>query len=165
MIICNVDESGRVLTMSYAGHVVADEMKRCLGTVRDLMDQLKPGFFLLTDLSNLESMEAACAPELGAIMDQCSEKGMQSVVQVIPDPTKDIGFDLISAFHHQPPVSTQTYQSLAEAIQHLLPHKSSPDDTDQVAQRPEDELAEAHFTTTARKDAEVNEGGLVDPNG
>src|ERR1700733_3494410 len=64
MIICNVDESGRVLTMSYGGHVVAEEMRRCLGTIRDLMDQLKPGFFLLTDLSNLESMEASCASEL-----------------------------------------------------------------------------------------------------
>src|SRR5277367_4938789 len=85
MIICNVDESGRVLTMSYGGHIVAEEMRCCLGTVRDLMDQLKPGFFLLTDLSNLESMEASCAPELGAIMDLCNAKGMLSVVQVIPD--------------------------------------------------------------------------------
>jgi hypothetical protein len=168
MIICNVDESGHVLTMSYGGHVVAEEMRRCLGTVRDLMDQLKPGFFLLTDLSNLESMEASCAPELGAIMDQCSAKGMSTIVQVIPDPKKDIGFDLISVFHHHPPVRTQTHQSLAEAIKALLPEKSGPEvpaenlPHDPVGRRQEDDRAEARFTTAERKDAEVNEGGLVD---
>ena len=121
MILCKVDESGGILTMSYSQHVTADEMRRCLGTVRDLMTDLKPGFLLLTDLSNLESMEATCAPELGAIMDLCSAGGMLSVVQVIPDPSKDIGFDIISHFHHHPPVKTQTHESLAEAIKGLLP--------------------------------------------
>jgi hypothetical protein len=126
MILCKVDESGRVLTMSYSKHIGADEMRRCLGTVRDLMEEVKPGFLLLTDLSNLESMEVSCAPELGAIMDLCSAKGILTVVQVIPDPNKDIGFDLISHFHHDPPVSTQTYASLAEAIKSLHPESSEP---------------------------------------
>ena len=156
--------------MSYSQHIGAGEMKRCFGTVRDLMDQLKPGFLLLTDLSNLESMEASCAPELGAIMDLCSAKGMLSVVQVIPDPNKDIGFDLISRFHHDPPVKTQTHGSLAEAIKSLhteaLPPEESADivSPDEIARKKEDDLAEARFTMTARKATEVNEGGLVVPN-
>jgi len=154
--------------MSYSQHIGADEMKRCLGTVRDLMDNLKPGFLLLTDLSNLESMDASCAPELGAIMDLCSAKGMATVVQVIPDPSKDIGFDLISQFHHNPPVHTQTHQSLAEAIKNLHPVTSAPEETkeilsgDEMTRKTEDDLAEARFTIAAGKAAEVNEGGLVD---
>jgi len=154
--------------MSYSQHIGAGEMRRCLGTVRDLMEDLKPGFLLLTDLSNLESMEASCAPELGAIMDLCSAKGMLSVVQVIPDPSKDIGFDLISRFHHDPPVRTQTYESLAEAIKALHTEASPPEESveivshDEIARDKEDDRAEAHFTVEARKEAEVNEGGLVD---
>src|SRR5271170_8098141 len=146
MILCKVDEAGRVLTMSYSQHIGAVEMRRCLGTVRDLMEDLKPGFLLLTDLSNLESMEASCAPELGAIMDLCSSKGMLTVVQVIPDPTKDIGFDLISVFHLRPAVKTQTHQSLAEAIKSLLPTESPPEEAvtilspDQTARKLEDDL-------------------------
>ena len=119
MILCNVDKAGEVLTMSYNHRVGAEDMRRCLGTVRDLMEQLKPGFFLLTDLTNLQSMEASCAPDLGAIMELCSAKGMSTVVRVIPDPSKDIGFDLISHFHLHPPVKTQTHASLAEAIKSL----------------------------------------------
>ena len=131
MILCNVDKAGRVLTISYSQHVGAEDMRRCLGTVRDLMDQLKPGFLLLTDLSNLELMDASCAPDLGAIMDLCSAGGMLTVVRVIPDPNKDIGFDLISRFHHDPPVKTQTHESLAEAIKSLLaePLEAAPMDT------------------------------------
>jgi len=169
MILCKVDESGGVLTMSYSHRIGADEMRCCLGTVRDLMDNLKPGFLLLTDLSNLESMDASCAPELGAIMDLCSSKGMSAVVQVIPDPNKDIGFDLIACFHHDPPVKTQTHASLAEAIKSLHTEASPPEEPveifahDEIARKREDDLAEAHFTVAARQEAEVNEGGLVDP--
>jgi len=106
--------------MSYSQHIGAEEMKRCLGTVRDLMEHLKHGFLLLTDLSNLESMDASCAPDLGALMNLCSAKGMSTVLRVIPDPDKDIGFDLISHFHHDSSVKTQSHKSLAEAIKSLL---------------------------------------------
>ena len=155
--------------MSYSQHVGAEDMKRCLGTIRDLMENLQPGFFLLTDLSNLESMEDACAVDLGGIMDLRSAKGMSSVVRVIPDPRKDIGFDLISRFHHDPPVRTQNHESMAEAIQSLLGEESinvEPAESispDEMARKKEDDLAEAHFTVEARKEAEVNEGGLVAP--
>jgi hypothetical protein len=120
MILCNADESGEILTMSYSGHVGAEDMRRCLETVRVLMEQLKAGFFLVTDLSNLESMEASCAPDVGSIMELCSAKGISAVVRVIPDPKKDIGFDLISKFHHDPPVKTETHESLASAIKSLI---------------------------------------------
>jgi hypothetical protein len=120
MILCNADESGEILTMSYSGHVIAEDMKTCLEAVRGLMDQLKPGFFVVTDLSNLESMEPTCAPDLGGIMELCSAKGISAVVQVIPDPKKDIGFDLISKFHHDPAVRTETHESLASAIKSLI---------------------------------------------
>ena len=124
MILCTVDKAGEVLTMSYGQHVRAEDMRLCLGIVRDLMGQLKPDFLLLTDLSHLESMEASCAPELGAIMDLCRSRGMSTAVRVIPDPSKDIGFDLISHFHLPPPVKTQTHESLAEAIKSLRTESS-----------------------------------------
>ncbi len=93
-----------------------------------------------------------------------------TVVRVIPDPNKDIGFDLISHFHLHPPVRTQTHATLADAIKSLLPEENLPDETveilsdDLVARKMEDDLAEAHFTMPSRKEAEVNEGGLVEAN-
>jgi anti-anti-sigma regulatory factor len=121
MILCSADKEGRVLTITHSQHVGAEDMRRCLETVRDhLIDQLKPDFIVLADLSTLESMDASCAPELGAIMELLSARGVSTVVRVIPDPNKDIGLDLISHFHLHPKVRTQTFESLAEAIKSLL---------------------------------------------
>jgi hypothetical protein len=119
MIVTKADKSGCLLTMSYGQHVGPDDMKRCLGTVRDVMANLQPGFLLLTDLTCLESMDASCAPDMGAIMDLCDTKGMKAVVRVIPDPSKDIGFTLISRFHDHPQVRTRNYDNLADAVQSL----------------------------------------------
>ena len=119
MISCSADKSGRVLVVSYSQHVGIRDMNRYFGKIRELLDQVKPGFLLLTDPTYLESMDAACAPQVGAIMDLCNARGMSTVVRVIPDPNKDIGFDLIACFHHDPPVKTQTHASLAEAIKSL----------------------------------------------
>lgn len=131
MIVCNADKSGRVLTISHSQHVGAEDVSRCLERIRGLMDHLQPGFLLLSDLTNLDSMDASCAPELGAIMELCSARGVSTVVRVIPDRNKDIGLDLISRFHLHPQVKTRTYENLAEAIKSLLaePLVASPMDT------------------------------------
>ncbi len=124
MISTKTDESGRVLTMSYEQHVGVKDMRRCLGTVRDMMADLKPGFLLFTDLSSLKSMDTSCASDLAAVMDLCDAKGMETVVRVIPDPAKDIGFALISCFHDHTHVHTRTYDNLADAVQSLCAQTS-----------------------------------------
>jgi hypothetical protein len=108
------------MTIRYSQRVEVEEVRQSLETIRGLTEQIKPGFLLLTDLGNLKSMDPACAPELGAIMDLCSACGMGTVVRVIPDPAKDIGFNVISLFHLNPKVKTRTCANLAEAISSLL---------------------------------------------
>jgi hypothetical protein len=41
--------------------------------------------------------------------------GMELIVRVIPDPAKDIGFNLISRFHYHHRPRTATFKTLAEA--------------------------------------------------
>jgi len=106
-----------LLTMSFAQHVDAAQMGRCLARVRELLDGVKPGFQLVTDLSSLELMDAECVPDLRAMMNLCNEKGVKSVLRVIPHPEKDIGFTLLSHFHYGPEVEVQTYETLADAMQ------------------------------------------------
>ena len=105
--------------MSYSHDVVADEMERCLGTVRDLLNRMQPGFQLLTDLTGLDSMEKECAPHVAEIMDLCNAKQVKTVVSVVPDPQKDIGYNLLSHFHYDPAVKPRTYDNLADAIKSL----------------------------------------------
>jgi hypothetical protein len=116
-----VDMSKRLMTMSFAQTVRSEEMKSCLGKVRSLLVDIKPGFRLLTDLSSLESMTTSCATDLGEMMNLCNAKGISAVIRVVPDPRKDIGFTLMSQFHYGKQVDVTNYESLADAIQSLIP--------------------------------------------
>jgi hypothetical protein len=46
---------------------------------------------------------------VGEIMDLCNAKEMKTVVFVIPDRSKDIGFNLVSHFHRDPQVQALTF--------------------------------------------------------
>jgi hypothetical protein len=113
------DQSGRTVTMSFSHHVAAEEMQRCLGTFRVVLNNTQPGFQVLTDLTGLDSMEPECSPFIAEIMNLCNARKVKAVVRVIPDPQKDIGFNLLSHFHYGPEVELRTYDNLAEAIQSL----------------------------------------------
>src|SRR5258708_19524925 len=106
--------------VSYRWMTRAGEMKRDTKAVHALAPSIKPGFVVLSDLTNFDSMESACAADLGAIAEQLSSYGISSVIRVTPDPAKDIGFNIVSIFHFRQPVKVHTRDSLAEAIKCLL---------------------------------------------
>ncbi len=113
------DSSGQVVTMCFSEHVGTDEMCCCLEKLRSLLDHMKPGFLLVTDLTGLDSMDVGCASCIGDMMDLCNAKGIKRAVRIVPDPHKDIGFNLVARFHQGPDVEVTIYESLAEAIQRL----------------------------------------------
>jgi len=61
---------------------------------------LPAGFKMLVDLDRLESMDTDCVDELGKMMELLDHHGLKLVVRVIPDATKDIGFNILSRFHY-----------------------------------------------------------------
>ncbi len=105
-----------VITMSFAHHVDAAEMRSCLDQITVLLRDVQPGFSLLTDLTNLVFMDPDCASHLGTIMDLCDVAGVKTVIRVIPDSHKDIGFTLLSHLHYRPEVEVITVENLADAI-------------------------------------------------
>jgi len=69
----------------------------------------------LGDLTELQSMDVACAPHIEKAMDICNEKGASMVVRVIPDPHRDIGLQIMSYFHYSGDVQIVTCETLAQA--------------------------------------------------
>jgi hypothetical protein len=61
----------------------------------------------------------ACAPEIGKLMELCAQKGVGTLVRVIPDPRKDIGLNILSLFHYGPRVRAVTCQTMSEAAELL----------------------------------------------
>jgi hypothetical protein len=114
-----VDQPQNLLVIRYSGVVGSAETNEGLVQIQSGLAKLKSGFRLLADLTELQSMEVACAPFIEKAMDLCNEKGVSIVVRVIPDPHRDIGLQIMSIFHYGNDVQIVTCQTLAEADQIL----------------------------------------------
>ena len=119
MIKVETDKPRNLVVVTYRGHVNRAEAQQKLLKVIAALEGMEPGFRLLTDFSELESMDYACAPEIEATMDLLRKKGVAEVVRVVPDPRKDIGFAVMSQFHYGHKTPVLTVDSRAEALQKL----------------------------------------------
>ena len=126
MYTVELDRSKRLLVISAARRVTAEEVNAVAGRVRELLHDVTPGFRVLVDFRWLESMDSAAAPHLAKIMETLTEKGVASVARVVTDPRKDIGVNILSQFHYGPEIQITTFETLADAVQTLVEKVNSP---------------------------------------
>ena len=119
MFEVETEPARNLLLITYREHVSPAELVQVRALVAAALEAMKPGFRLLTDLSGLDSMEYACAPEIEAMMDLFRAKGVTEVVRVVPDPHKDIGFRVMAYFHYERETRVLTVDSRAEALEKL----------------------------------------------
>jgi anti-anti-sigma regulatory factor len=115
MVAFETDQPQSLLIVRYVGSVHPDETERGVQEAPAALAKLQSGFRLLADLTDLQSMDVACAPHIEHVMDLCNEKGVSMVVRVIPDPTRDIGMQIMSLFHYGGHVQIVTCETLSEA--------------------------------------------------
>jgi hypothetical protein len=115
------DSSRRLLKITLSGHSTAEEVRSCLDNLRSLLADVKPGFKLFADLSGILSMPTSAAPYVGQIMESCAEKGVKLVVRLLPaEPSKDIGFAIMSHFHYTSDIRIVSCATKEEAASYLL---------------------------------------------
>jgi hypothetical protein len=119
MYAVELDRSKRLLVISAAQKVTAEEAKMAAQHIRELLRDITPGFRVLADFRGLQSMDPAAAPHIAKIMDALAEKEVASVTRVMPDPHKDIGLNILSQFHYGPDVKIATFETLADALQYM----------------------------------------------
>ena len=110
-----INREADLLIIRYAGRVGVAEVEQCFAATETALPSMRPGFRLLVDLTQLESMQPACVPSIRKIMQLCNQRGVSLVARVIPDPTRDIGLQIMSYFHYGPAVRTITCANLEEA--------------------------------------------------
>ena len=111
----SVDPAANAVTIAYGDRVLADETRRCAEELERALPLLHDGFRLVVDLTELRSMEISCRPFIARIMEICNEAGVAEVLRIIPDPTRDIGLQIMSFFHYRNDVYIRTCTSAAEA--------------------------------------------------
>src|SRR5438046_7543803 len=119
MYSVEADKSRRLVVISAAGQVTKEEAKQAAQRMRDILKDFAPGFRVLADFQWLQSMETAAARHVAEIMDALAEKQVASVIRVMPDPRKDIGFNILSQFHYGPEIQINAFETLADALQSL----------------------------------------------
>jgi hypothetical protein len=119
MLLVTSNKSRQLLCVSYIGRVRPEEFRRCLEDLTAQLQELSAGFRLLADFSQLESMQLDCEAELGRMMELIGQAGVDLVVRVIPDPSKDIGMNILTAFHYPHFLRVVACQNLIEAASTL----------------------------------------------
>jgi anti-anti-sigma regulatory factor len=119
MFAAESDEANRLLSMKFSGRVNAEQMRQCVEKILALLENFQPGFQILTDLVDLDVMDADCAPFIKDMMKACDARGVAAVVRIIPDAHKDIGFNLMTLFHYKPSVSIAICRTRDEAAKSL----------------------------------------------
>jgi hypothetical protein len=119
MLEVTADKSANLLKVRYTGLVGAAEAQRSVPLVQQALAELQPGFRLLSDLAGLKEMDLACVPYVEQVMDMCDDRGITTIVRIIPDPHKDIGLNIMSLFHYRRGVRIVTVET-SEAAEAAL---------------------------------------------
>ena len=119
MVLVTSNQLKQLLYISYIGRVRLADFPPGHEDLRTQLGGLSPGFTLLADFSRLGAMDLECAPELGRVMELIGRSGVGLVVRVIPDPSKDIGMNILTVFHYPHHPRVVTCESMAEAARTL----------------------------------------------
>jgi hypothetical protein len=114
MIKLSHDEKRNRVTLTYEGNVDVGEAEDLYLRLQALMPKCRRGFKALADLSSADTIEKETLPVFRKVMDLLNQHGISEVIRVVPDPEKDIGFNILSVFHYDKDVKVHTCQSLEQ---------------------------------------------------
>ncbi len=115
MIKVSYDEPRNVVILEFSGKIDTSHAEQSYREIQKVIPNHQKGFRVLTDLSFLESADPKILNVLKKSMDYFNLHGVKEVLRVIPDPEKDIGFNILSLFHYSKDVICLTLQSREEA--------------------------------------------------
>lgn len=119
MFLATTNRAKRLLHLSYIGRVQAEEVARGREEVAAMVKDWPDGFRVLADFGRLESMDVEAMTAVGRLMDMSSQRGVELVVRVIPDPSKDLGMNILGMFHYKHPLEVVTCETMEEAARAL----------------------------------------------
>jgi anti-anti-sigma regulatory factor len=116
-----IEQRENLLRICYRGCVGASDVERCAEKIRAALPKMQSGYRLLVDFTELESMDESCMPHIKNIMELCDQKGVSTVVRVIPDPKRDIWLQIMPYFHYSAEVKIVSCENLSDAMKILFP--------------------------------------------
>jgi anti-anti-sigma regulatory factor len=119
MLLVTANQSKQLLYLSFIGTVRPEDFQNAREDVAAQLAGLARGFHYLVDLTDLEFMGLECTSEMGRLMELIGQAGVGLLVRVVPDPSKDIGMNILTIFHYPQHLRIVTCQNLTAAVQVL----------------------------------------------
>jgi hypothetical protein len=119
MFLATENKAQRLLYLSYIGKVSVADLERGYDDIKSILADFPLGFRLLADFSLLESVDLACVDVIGRMMELMDGHGLELIVRVVPDSSKDFGFKIIAIFHYSRNprmIGCETMQEAARAL-------------------------------------------------
>ncbi|MFA5088918.1 MAG: hypothetical protein WC552_07785 [Candidatus Omnitrophota bacterium] len=107
------------LNIIFRDHFDIRQGEQFYAQLKEMVPQLQKGFRVLTDMSSLGRIDLEAKKFLKESMELLSRSGVSEVVRIIPDQSKDIGFNIMSLFHYPPGTRIHIYRSIQEANGHF----------------------------------------------
>ena len=119
MIRVSYDKPRNVVVIEFLGTVTPADGEQFFLDAEHVLPKCGNGFAVLTDISGLDRIEPDVKDAIARSMDLLNSHGVKKVVRVIPDPAKDIGFNILSIFHYDKDVMIMTVESREEGWERL----------------------------------------------
>ncbi len=110
-----VDPERNLVRTRFAGDFTGASLQDAPAQLKAKLQQVKPGFSVFADFSQVAAMDLDCMGPLTRIMDLCREHAVGLVVRILPAKERDIGINLLSVVHYRGKVTTVTVETVAEA--------------------------------------------------
>ena len=114
MIKASYNVKHNAVIIEFRGAVGRAQADRSVIDVEKALPKRGKGFTVITDLSGLQKMDLDVKDAITRSMDLLNARGAQRVIRVIPDSSKDIGFNILSIFHYSKGVKILTLESWRE---------------------------------------------------
>ena len=110
-----VEEACNLVRTRFVGHPTRRDLEAGVGRIRAALALLKPGFTVLADWSQIEGMDLDSVPAIAEIMEMARTHGAALIVRVLPESSRDIGLNILSATRLRGSVRTVTAENREEA--------------------------------------------------
>ena len=120
MFSIETDRSKRLLVIGLAGHVNKQDVREAVEEVHKALEDVAPGFRVLTDFRWLESIRPSAAPHIAEMIKAIVDKQVGLVISVVSDPGKHVVLNVLSHFRYGSEVQIITFEKLADALEKLM---------------------------------------------
>jgi hypothetical protein len=113
------NEKENILWIKIEGMYNLEQANKAHDEIEAILKNVKKGFTVLTDMSLLQEMSHDSFKSISKTMDMFNEYGVGHVVRIVPDSSRDIGFNIMDTFHYSSDVKTRTFDSLVKAMEYI----------------------------------------------